>query len=251
MLIDTHAHIHDRQYRFNPDQVIETAARAGVETIICVGTSADDSAKAVEFVQDRPSCFATIGLHPHEAKLGAKELDRLRQLVDQPKVVAVGECGLDYYYKHSSKRDQEKALRFQIGLALEHHKPLVFHVRDAFDDFWRIIGDYPNIKGVIHSFTSAINNLDRAIEHNFLVAFNGIMTFTKDQTQLAVAKAAPRERIVLETDSPFLTPAPYRGKVNEPANAQVVANFLAQLRQETLVEFAQNTTLNAKQLFKL
>ncbi len=250
-LVDTHAHIHDPQYKFNTEAVLTQAKAAGVTDIICVGTDTRDSRQAIDFAAEHPGCYATIGLHPHDAKIGTTAYQELEKLVNQPGVVAVGECGLDYFYQNSPRVSQQQALRFQIELAQNNHKPLIFHVREAFTDFFEILAEYNDIKGVIHSFSSTSENLKLALDHGLYVAFNGIMTFTKDKAQLAAAKAAPLERMLLETDSPFLTPPPNRGKINQPANVKLVAEFLAKLRGESLTNLAAATTANAKQLFNL
>jgi TatD DNase family protein len=180
--------------------------------------------------------------------------DTLRQdprTAQEKKIVAVGECGLDYFYTHSPKKDQQKALRFQIELALEHNLPLIFHVRDAFDDFWPIFDSYQGLKGVLHSFTDNQQNAHKALERGLHIGINGIMTFTKQNWQLEIIKQLPLQKILLETDAPFLTPTPHRGTVNEPSRVRNVAEFLATLRGETLQELAAQTTKNAQALFHL
>lgn len=269
-LIDTHCHIHEAADKFvgesetrsrwerardlTPDKMLQNAAEAGVTRVICVGTTLRDSEVAVDFVQKRPNTWASIGIHPHEANkyIGEpKLLKRFAALADKPKVVAVGECGLDYFYTHSPKADQEKILRFQIELALEHNLPMIFHVREAFGDFWPIFDEYKNIRGVIHSFSADQKVLEQILQRNLYVGLNGIMTFTKIPEQLEAAKAVPLERLVLETDAPFLTPAPYRGKICEPKHVRATAEFLANLRSEALSELAEVTTQNASDLFGL
>lgn len=268
-LVDTHCHIQsigldsgERSTRelwakakdITADGVVETARQAGVTRLICVGCDLEDSRLAVEFVVDRPSCWASIGIHPHEAKLFADKSDRLKsfsELVTRPKVVAVGECGLDYYYEHSPKSAQAKVLRFQIELALEHDLPLIFHVRDAFDDFWPIFEEYSGIRGVLHSYTDSAKNLARAIGHGLYIGVNGIATFAKDDALTAVYKTVPLEKLLLETDAPFLTPVPYRGSINEPRYVGGVAEFIANLRGESVEDLARQTTTNARELFKI
>ncbi|MEX0932185.1 MAG: TatD family hydrolase [Candidatus Saccharimonadales bacterium] len=258
MLIDTHAHIHAADYPLSPVEVLATAKTADVAKIICVGTDTDDSQLATQFAAKHGMCYATIGQHPHEAKQGARVYQKLASIINAPKVVAVGECGLDYYYEHSPRSDQKIAFRFQIELALEHKKPLIFHVRDqkssdgtptAFDDFFEILDEYKGINGVIHSFTSGKANLQKALKRNLYIGLNGIMTFTQDQGQLAAAKEVPLGKLVLETDAPFLAPLPTRGKPNQPAYVEHVAQFLSEHRGEPLKELKAVTTANAKKLF--
>lgn len=217
--------------------------------MVCVGTSALDSQNAVQFVQDKPHCYATIGLHPHDAKLGEDDFELLATLVSDPKVIAVGEFGLDYFYDNSPKEDQMTALRYQLDLASSSGKPCIFHVRDAFSDFWPVFDEFPGIRGVIHSFTATTKELEEALSRGLYIGLNGIMTFTKNKDQLEAAKAVPLERLVLETDSPFLTPTPKRGTINEPANVRLVAEFLSRLREVSLETLADATTGNARTLF--
>ena len=198
--------------------------------------------------------WASIGLHPHEGAQYVHDhqaLQRFRGLATSPQVVAVGETGLDYHYMHSSKQDQQKLLRFQLDLAQEHKLPLIFHVREAFDDFWRIYDDYKDIRGVVHSFSAGKQELDDILARGLYVGLNGIMTFTKDVAQLDAAKQVPLDRLLLETDSPFLTPVPFRGKICQPKHVVVTARFLAELREESLEKIAQATTENAVNLFNL
>lgn len=238
----------------NPDDIVDRANKADVTRLICVGTTLYDSKLAVEFVQNRPNCWASIGIHPHEAQHFAENPLAWKEFADlakQPKVVAVGECGLDYFYEHSPRHEQEVILRQQIEIAMQNNLPLIFHVRDAFDDFWPIFDSYKDLRGVIHSFSSNRKDLERILERNLHVGLNGIMTFTKNPEQLEAAKAVPLSNLLLETDAPFLTPAPYRGTICEPKHVRVTAEFLASLRGEPIETIAQASTQNAIKLFNL
>lgn len=275
-LVDTHCHIHSANFELSgdesvrvqwlragkpdPDEMIRAAAEAGVSQLICVGTTVEDSRSAVEFVQDRPNCYAAVGIHPHEAKRyvnDQKALDELAALAKQPKVVAIGECGLDYYYNHSQRNDQLEIFRFQLGLAAENNLPLIFHVREAYQAFVEAMAvfDYTPLSGVVHSFTGTVGDLSDIqdglanLHNNIYFGLNGIMTFTKRAEQLEAARAIALDRLVLETDSPFLTPAPFRGKINEPKYVRVVAEALAELRGEDFEVLARQTTNNALKLF--
>lgn len=265
-LVDTHCHIQsigmlggERSTRelwaksdLTAEAVIDNAVALGVKKMICVGCDLDDSRLAVNFVSDRPNCFASIGLHPHEARHFAgdgKKLEELKALVIQPKVIAVGECGLDYYYNHSPKEAQAEVLKIQIELALEHDLPIIFHAREAFDDFWQVFDKYQDIRGVLHSYTDSAENLSKALERGLYIGVNGIATFAKDDKLLAVYKSVPLERLLLETDAPFLTPTPHRGKINQPKKLVAVAEFLANLRHENPEDLALATTANTKELF--
>ena len=200
--------------------------------------------------------WASIGLHPHEAKdyikgkgLNNEKCQEFADLAHRPKVVAVGECGLDYFYNLSPKDAQLAILRFQIEFAVEHNLPLIFHVREAFADFWPVFDAYSGVRGVIHSFSATERELAEILKRNLYVGLNGIATFAKNEAQVSAAKAVPLNRLVLETDAPYLTPIPYRGIINEPKYVRVTAEFLANLRNESLDKLAVATTKNAHLLF--
>jgi TatD DNase family protein len=168
-----------------------------------------------------------------------------------PKVVAAGEIGLDFYKNYAPKLEQEKALRLQIEAALPSGLPFIFHVRDGWLDFWRIFDEYKNLRGVIHSFSSGTKQLNAALSRGLYVGLNGIMTFTKDEAQLEAARQVPLNKLLLETDAPFLTPAAFRGQVCEPKHVVAVAEFLAGLRGQSVSQLSAATTDNAVKLFKL
>ena len=246
--VDTHCHIHSLEYYDNPLNVLKNARQAGVGKLICIGTDYEDSLQAVKFANNK-GVWASIGLIPHDAKLGQKALNELEPLIKQPKVVAIGECGLDFYYTHSPKQDQVKALHFQVELALRYGLPLIFHVRDAYEEFWPIFDKYKSIKGVLHSFSAGRNVLDQALERGLFIGLNGIVTFSKNTEQLAAFRAIPLDKLLLETDAPYLTPVPLRGKVNESMNVVLIADFLSKLRGETLDVLSKASTANAIKLF--
>lgn len=285
-LFDTHCHVHELEVALTPvhdkwysdgkersaNSVLQAAHEAGVTRLIVIGTTLEDSELAVQFAQKHENVWAAIGLHPHEAKnyitkqkatsrgpssrrsgdaILAEVDKRFRLLLRQPKVVAVGECGLDYYYEHSPKEDQEAVLRFQIELALAHDLPLSFHVREAFDDFWRIFDNYKGVRGVLHSFTDSQTHMERAVQLGLYIGVNGIATFTKNEAQLVTYRTIPQHRLLLETDAPFLTPNPFRGTMCEPKHLVHTAEFLAALRGENLETVAQYSTTNGTKLFQL
>ncbi len=251
MLIDTHAHIHFDEYREEIDAVLERAHAAGVEKIITVGVDELDSAQAIAVARAYNNVWATAGLHPHDADRGYEALEEVARLSGFEQVVAIGECGLDYFRSETSPEDQERALRFQIELALGRNLPLIFHVRDAFDDFFRITDEYDGVTGLVHCFTAGVKEMNGAVDRGLFVALNGIMTFTKNEQQLEAARQLPLDRLVLETDCPFLAPVPRRGKRNEPANLALTAEFLAKLRGEPLEDLSSATTHNAGRLFRV
>lgn len=222
--------------------------------MLCVGCRLEDSQAAIEFAAQYDGIWASIGLHPHEASgyVGEQsKLQQFRNLATAKKVVAIGEIGLDYYYEHSPKSAQQKLLRFQLDVAKENDLPVIFHVRDAFDDFWQIFDAYEGIRGVVHSFTATEKELDQILQRGLYVGLNGIMTFTRDPAQLKAAQKVPLDRLVLETDAPFLTPVPFRGTICEPRHVVETATFLATIRGEDLEILAAATTKNAQGLFRI
>jgi TatD DNase family protein len=249
MLVDTHAHIHFDAFRDEIDAVLERAHEAGVDKMLCVGVNETDSAQAIAVARAYDNVWSTVGLHPHDADGGYEALEEIARLAELDTVVAIGECGLDHYKSETDPDDQERPLRFQIELGLDRGLPMIFHVRDAFDDFFRILDDYDGVRGLVHCFTAGVPELEGSLDRGLLVALNGIMTFTREQRQLEAAKRVPLDRLVLETDSPFLSPVPLRGRRNEPAHLAHTAKFLAHLRGESLEDLTRATTANAEGLF--
>jgi TatD DNase family protein len=253
--IDTHCHIHSEDYSLDREAVIKAANKAAVKRLIAVGENLQDSQLAVAFADKHNNVWASVGIHPHEAKKFAnnpKALENLAKLACEPKVVAIGETGLDYHYLHSAKEDQKKLLLFHIELAKKLNLPMIFHVREAYEDFWQILDEHSHgLKGVVHSFSSSQLDLENALKRGFFIGVNGIVTFTTNSGQLDAYKALPLERLMLETDAPFLTPTPYRGTICEPRHVVVTAQFLSQLLNQSLEKLAQITTQNAIDLFNL
>ncbi len=267
--VDTHCHIHEASSQtggdefvrdkwakagFNdPAALIKESSEAGVTRLLCIGCTLKDSQMAVALANQHKNCWASVGVHPHEAKdhLDEKIQKELADLVTSKKVVAVGEIGLDYFYEHSPKADQIKLLKFQLDLAQKHNLPVIFHVREAFDDFWPIFDDYKGLKGVIHSFSSNTDDLEQILSRGLYVGLNGIITFTKQAEQLEAVRRIPLDKLLLETDAPFLTPVPHRGTICQPKHVVVTAEFLAKLRGESLAGLAKATTVNAQKLFGL
>lgn len=249
-LVDTHCHLQFEKFSTNLDQIIQSALEAGVKKMICVGTNMKDSTQAADFARKYNNIWAASGVHPHDAKdFKQKDSAELRTLLAQSRVVAIGETGLDYYKDYSPREAQKEALHAQIKIGLELDIPFIFHVRDAWEDFWEVFDCYCNIKGVVHSFSATSQELEDVLSRDLYVALNGIMTFTTDQSQLAAARQVPSDRLLLETDAPFLTPKSERGKTCEPKHILDIAKFLANLRGEALNELANYTTRNARELF--
>ncbi len=250
MLIDAHCHIHEPDYPLDPEVVIEEAHKAGVMQMICAGTSVENSRLAIEFANNHEGVFATVGIHPHYASLGLGDLESLLDL-NNKKIVAIGEIGLDYHYDHSSREDQKKLLRAQIQLALDRDMPIVFHVRESFDDFWPIFDSYKGIKGELHGYSDNSENMEKAVQRGLYIGVTGISTFTKDEAQKQTYSSIPLNKIILETDAPYLTPVPFRGMMNQPAYVRDIAIFSGKNRQISENEIAAKTTANAQALFRL
>ena len=251
-LIDTHCHLQFEKLAEDEKGVIERAATAGVNKMICVGTSIEDSYQCLVFATRIANVWASAGAHPHDGKdFPVDGATQLQELLKADKMVAVGEIGLDYYKDYSPCEDQQRILRLQIEAGLPSGLPFIFHIRDGWDDFWPIYDSFPEIHGVVHSFSASQKELDEILKRGLYVGLNGIMTFTKDEHQLAAAKAVPLEKLLLETDAPFLAPQGHRGQTCEPKHIKDIAEFLANLRGESLEELSAATTKNAEELFKI
>ena len=247
--IDTHCHLQFPQYRLDVEDVIKRSFDSGVNSLITVGTTASDSQDAIKLAESYDNIWASVGLHPHDASNLQEQQAQLQKLVTHKKVVAVGECGLDYYRNLSPKAEQIKAFKFQIELAIKHNLPLIFHIRDAYDDFWSIVNEYHIAKAVVHCFSADQVELNKILQKGWYIGLNGIVTFSQNTKQLQAFKMVSLDKLLLETDAPYLTPAPLRGKINEPKNVEKVAEFLSKLKGEPLDKLAKISTVNARQLF--
>jgi len=250
MFTDTHCHIHEANYP-DAEEALKRAKEAGIDRLICVGTDEKTSGEAVNFAKTHDNCWASLGIHPHEAKDNDVEKLALLLAGGAEKAVAIGECGLDYFYDHSPREKQIETLHQQIELAQKYNLPLIFHAREAFDDFWPIFDQYQGLRGVLHSFTDTRENMHKALERGLYIGVNGISTFTKVDEQKEMFASIPLENLLLETDAPFLTPVPKRGTVNEPAFITHVAQHIVNLQSITLTELSRATERNATTLFSL
>lgn len=251
---DTHAHIQFANYGLDGKEVWKQSQEAGVTRMLVVGCDLESSQRALGFAAAHENVWAVVGVHPHEAKdyaSGSKKLDKLRALAESEHVVAIGETGLDYYYENSPKDQQFELLRWHLQLASKLKLPVVLHVREAFEDFWPIFDDFQGLSGVVHCFTGTAIEAEEALSRGLYIALNGIMTFTRVESQLEAARKIPLKRLLLETDAPYLTPKPFRGKICKPEHVKYTAAFLAELRGETIEHVATATTDNAVKLFKV
>jgi len=258
--LDSHCHVTADEFAEDRDAVLDRAESAGVENVIAIGSGYGiaNNARAVALARGDSRVYAAVGAHPHEA---AELCDALRaKLADwiaQPRVVAVGECGLDYHYLHSPREVQRSVFAEQVGLARQSDLPVVIHVRgdepNAFEevlDIWRAEGG-DALEGVLHCYTGTLAFARRALDSGLLVSFSGILTFKNDRGLREVAKALPIDRLLVETDAPLLAPQGFRGKRNEPLHVGLVGEALAAIRGLPLEEVARVTTGNARRLFRL
>ncbi len=254
MLIDSHSHLDSDKYDQDLDQVIQRARENGVQQIVTIGTDIPSSQKATSLSETYSEIYASVGIHPHEVKtLDRKAFMKCHDLADTPKVIAIGETGLDYYYQYSPPEQQIRWFREHIRLARSLQLPLVIHSRDAKEETLLILEEEKadEVGGVLHCFTGDADMAKRGMEMGFYISFSGIVTFPKAKDIQQVARDISLERILVETDCPYLTPVPFRGKRNEPAHTRLVATKIAELRGMSLEETALALTENTRKLFKL
>jgi TatD DNase family protein len=255
-LIDSHAHIDAPQFAEDREAMLERARAGGVNTLLAIGTGPGPEKldAAIPYAEQYDWIYTTVGIHPHEAKeVTQQHLDQLATLANHSKVIAWGEIGLDYFYDHSPRDTQKQVFRDQMSLAHQAKLPIIIHCRDAWPDTldmleseWRPTG----LGGILHCFTSTLEDAKRGIEMGFLISFAGNSTYPKTQNLRDVAKALPLENILIETDAPYLAPQPYRGKRNEPAYVAEVARTLASVRDLAPEELAAATAENFRRFFR-
>ena len=244
-LIDSHCHLHDLDF-YTPEaqaKALAACAEKQVEKLICIGTDHEDSFKAAEFAAQNPTkLFWSYGIHPNEFDKPRKDV----QFEHNNRPVAIGEVGLDYHYGENDKLDQARLLEEMLDLAIREDLPLIFHVREAFDDFFAILDNFSSVKirGVVHSFSDNKKNLRKSLERDFYIGVNGLATYS-------TLPMPPIERILLETDAPFLAPVPQRGQTNQPTNVYYVAKWLSEKLGLDFEEVAKITTENSETLFNL
>jgi len=253
MLTDTHAHLTMPEYQ-DLQEVLERAKGAGIEFIIDVGFDITSSEKSTVLSDNTDNIYTAVGIHPHEAKSFDENMFRkFKDLLKHPKVVAVGEIGLDYHYNLSTKEEQRRVFSKLLWEAREANKPVIIHGRESYGDLNDIIHTegHDKLPGVFHSFSGDMNELKWILDHGFYISISGMITFKKAQNIIDIAKAAPLDRILIETDCPYLTPDPFRGKRNEPSYVKYVASSLAKVKGVSVEEIGEATTRNAKTLFKI
>ena len=249
-MIDTHCHINDIKYDLDVKEVISRAVESGVEKMICVGTDLKTSEKAIELADKYSEIYATVGYHPHESKDAQKGyLYEFEEMSKNPKVVAIGESGLDYHYNISPESIQKKIFREQIELAQDIKLPIIMHNRNSSDDLLSIIESTNLEYGVVHCFSENWEIANTLISKNIKLSFTGMVTFVKEPICEVLEKIDLKD-FFLETDSPYLAPTPYRGKRNEPSLIKFIAEYIADVKQISSEEIIKQTTKNALDFFK-
>jgi len=253
-LVDSHCHLDDSKFDEDREQVIERARAAGVERMLAIGTGdgPPDLETATRLADRYPFIYATIGVHPHEASKAQPETyDSLRALTTHPKVLGIGEIGLDYHYDFSPRDVQREVFERQLAIAREAKKPIIIHTREAWEDTLAILQQHWTGGGIMHCFTGDAAQARQALDLGFHLSFGGVLTFPKAESLREAARLAPADRLLVETDCPYLAPVPHRGKRNEPGFVVDTARRLAEVRGVTPEEIAELTTANFDRLFGL
>ena len=251
MLFDSHCHLTDERLHEEVDDIVARAREAGVTRMVTIGADPDDFDAVLGLADRFEEVWAAVGVHPHIAdRLDGGVLERIRELSREPRVVAVGETGLDYYYDNAPRAAQRRAFERHIELAAELEMPVIVHTREADEDTIAVLREAgaADVRGVIHCFTGGAALLDAAVEEGWHISFAGIVTF-RNYADADLVRAVPADRILVETDSPYLAPVPRRGKRNEPAYVRHVAEAIAAIRDEPFEEFAERSTRNASAFY--
>jgi len=263
MFVDSHAHLDGKQFQADREQVIARAREAGVQTIVAIGNGDGPGSLdcGIQLAARYPFIYATVGIHPHEANLATEAaFAELEQLAKTPKVIAWGEIGLDYFYDHSPRDVQQQVFLRQMELARAAKLPIVIHCRpsqnsvDAWEDCLNLIGNYwrvSGLRGILHCFTGTWEHAERALDQGFMISFAGNVTFPKAEQIREAAIQVPIERMLIETDSPYLAPVPHRGKRNEPAFVKETARQIGELRRMSTEDIGRLTAQNFYRFFSL
>ena len=253
MLFDTHAHYDDESFDADRDAVLTALPEQGVGLILNPGCDVESSRKAVRYAAAYPHVYAAVGIHPENCGgCTAGDLDAIRALAQQPKTVAIGEIGLDYYWAENPPRDfQQQVLRQQLALARELALPVIIHDREAHADTLAIVREFPGVTGVFHCFSGSPEMARELLKMGWYLGFDGPVTYKNARRAPEVAAVTPLDRMLIETDSPYMTPAPYRGRRNDSGYVHLVAEKLAEWKGVTPEEMARVTTENGKRLFRI
>lgn len=253
MFIDTHTHLQFESYDEDREMVIQRAIKSDVEALITIGTDLKSSKKALDLAENFAVIFASVGIHPNDCeKISQSDIDKIVEMAQKEKTIAIGEIGLDYYRMQAPKETQQEILKKQIQIARELTLPIIIHNRDAHDDIYNVLKKEKaeEISGVFHSFTGDLDFLESILALNYHVSFTGPVTF-KNTNYNQLIERVPIEQLLLETDSPFLAPVPFRGKRNEPSYIRFIAEKISQVKEISVDKLAEITSENAKSLFRL
>ena len=255
MLVDSHVHLDTKAFDDDRDAVISRARQSGVDLMLEIaGSDVGEGSleRGIKLAQDFDFIYAAVGLHPHEASIFDEDLEkRLIELISHPKVIGWGEIGLDYHYNYSPPEVQRGVFRRQLEIASERALPVIIHTREAEDDTITILKEFPSLSGVMHCFTGSAGLARAALDLGYYISFSGVLTFKNAGELREIASQAPLDRILVETDCPYLAPVPHRGKRNEPAFVVETANEIARLRSASFETIAAATTANFRRLFAL
>ena len=253
MLFDTHAHMDDRAFDADREALLSSLPQQGIALLMNPGCSLESSRAACGLARRYDYLYAAVGSHPDAAdKVTESVLETYRALCrDNPKVKAIGEIGLDYHYEDVPRQRQLEAFRAQMALAEELHLPVIVHEREAHEDGMAVVADFPQVTGVFHCYSGSAEMAKQLVKRGWYIGFTGVLTFKNARKALEVAREIPLERIVLETDCPYMTPEPYRGKRNDPGKLYRVAEKLAELRGLTVEEVQAVTLENGKRLYRI
>jgi len=251
MIIDSHCHLDYEPLINNIEQILLNAKKNDIAKLLTIGTSLESSKKVLDIINKYSNVYGAIGIHPNSTTGNLEKLDGILALKNNnKKVIAFGETGLDYFYKRSEKNDQIFAFEKHIEFSIAENVPVIIHTRDADDDTISIIKKYyKKTNFLVHCFTGTLDFAKNLLDLNCLISFSGIITFKKSNNLRDVVKYVPLERMLIETDSPYLSPDPFRGKSNEPANVKIIAETVASIKQITFDEVANSTTNNFKNFF--
>ena len=252
MLFDTHAHLNDPAFDSDREEMILGLKEKGVEYVMNVGCCLESSGDCIKLSEQYPFVYASVGTHPDSAdEVNEEVLEQYRRMAQHPKVMAIGEIGLDYYYETIPRQVQQKAFRTQLALAKELDMPVIVHERNAHDDGMRIVKEFKGVTGVFHCYSGSAEMARQLVDMGWYIGFTGVLTFKNARKAVETAERIPLERIVLETDCPFMAPEPFRGKRNDPGYMYRMAERLAQIRGISVEKVHEVTMENAKRLYRI
>ncbi len=252
MYFDTHAHYDDEAFEADREEVIASLGEKGVSLVVNASSDIRSSRMSVSFAEKYPFIYAAVGIHPHDASsLTEASLSEIRSLASRNKVVAIGEIGLDYFYNYSPREVQKEAFRLQMQLAGELGLPVIVHDRDAHDDSMKIVRDFPQVRGVFHCYSGSLEMAKELIKLGWYLSFTGAVTFKNAKKAPDVVAYVPEDRLMIETDCPYLAPVPLRGKRNDSGNLKYIADRIAEIRGTTSEHIASVTMDNGKRFFSI